>query len=300
MTTDLYARITDSIIAELEKGVRPWAQPWSTAHAAGSVSRPLRHNVQPYNGINVLLLWMAASVKGYAAPLWMTYKQAEALGAQVRKGEKGSPVTYADKIKKHETDEQSGEETEREVYFLKQYTVFNVEQIDGLPARYYAPPQPIVATAEERNQAAEGFFANLDADIRHGGNQAYYSPSSDHVQMPAFESFKEAEGYYSVLGHECVHWTMHPKRLAREFGKARFGNEAYAQEELVAEIGAAFIAADLGIALEPRPDHASYIASWLKVLKNDTRAIFTAAAHAQKAVEYLKVQQPSFAQEQAA
>lgn len=300
MTTDLYARTTDSIIAELEKGVRPWAQPWSTAHAAGSVSRPLRHNGQPYNGINVLLLWMAASVKGYSAPLWMTYKQAEALGAQVRKGEKGSPVTYADKIRKQETDEESGEETERQVYFLKQYTVFNVEQIDGLPAHYHAKAPALPIDSRPRIEAAEAFFAGLGADIRHGGDQAFYAQASDHVQMPAFESFREAEGYYSVLGHECVHWTMHPKRLARAFGQARFGNEAYAQEELVAEIGAAFIAADLGIALEPRPDHASYIASWLKVLRNDKRAIFTAAAHAQKAVEYLKAKQPQTTQQQAA
>ena len=288
MTTDLYTRITDSIVAELEKGVRPWVQPWKAGHAAGAASRPLRHNGQPYNGINVLLLWMAAAVKGYNAPLWMTYKQAETLGAQVRKGEKGSPVTYADSFKKREQDQESGEELERQVRFLKQYTVFNVEQIDGLPAHYYAKPEAPAPVAEgARIASAEAFFARLGADIRHGGDRAFYAPGPDFVQMPPFAVFHEAHGYYATLGHECIHWTKHGTRLAREFGVARFGNEAYAQEELVAEIGAAFLAADLGIALEPRADHASYIASWLKVLKNDKRAIFTAAAHAQKAVDYL-------------
>jgi antirestriction protein ArdC len=292
MTTDLYAKITDAIVAQLEAGVTPWSQPWSHGHAAGSVSRPLRHTGQAYRGINVLLLWMAAQVKGYSAPIWMTYRQAQALGAQVRKGETGTPVTYADKLKREERNEETGEALERQVFFLKQYTVFNVEQIDGLPAHYYAKAPALAVEPQARVAAADAFFAELGADIRHGGDRAYYAPGSDFVQMPPFESFKEAEGYYAVLGHECIHWTMHPKRLAREFGAARFGNEAYAQEELVAEIGAAFLAADLGLSLEPRPDHASYIASWLKVLKNDKRAVFTAAAHAQKAVDYLHQLQP--------
>lgn len=287
MKQDLYATITEAIVAELEAGVRPWVKPWSNAHAAGTITRPLRHNGQAYKGINVLLLWMAASAKGYTAPIWMTYKQAEALGAQVRKGEKGSPVTYADKLKTQETNEATGEELERQVYFLKQYTVFNVEQIDDLPAHFYAKAPALSEDPKTRIAEAEGFFAGVGAEIRHGGDRAYYAQVPDYVQMPPFETFRTAEDYYATLGHECIHWTVHPARLAREFGKARFGNEAYAQEELVAEIGAAFLAADLGIALEPRPDHASYIASWLKVLKNDKRAVFTAAAHAQKAVDYL-------------
>lgn len=287
MKTDLYTRITDSIMAELEKGVRPWVQPWTSSHAAGSISRPLRHNGQPYQGINVVLLWMSAAARGYAAPLWMTYKQAQALGAQVRKGESGSPVTYADSIRKQEQDETTGEEHERQVFFLKQYTVFNVEQIDGLPAHYYAVAPQAEANPDARITHAEGFFASLGTDIRHGGARAYYSPAQDFVQMPPFETFRDAMSYYATLGHECIHWTKHPARLDRDFGRQKFADEGYAREELVAEIGAAFLAADLGIALEPRPDHASYIASWLKVLKNDKRAVFTAAAHAQKAVDYL-------------
>lgn len=287
MSADLYAKITDAIVAELEQGTRPWMKPWSHGHAAGSPSRPLRHNGQPYKGINVVLLWMAASIKGYSAPIWMTYKQAQALGAQVRKGETGSPVTYADKLKKQERNEETGEELERQVYFLKQYTVFNVEQIDGLPGHFYAKTPALSVEPKARIEVAEAFFANLGADIRHGGDRAFYAPMLDYVQMPPFETFRDAESYYATLGHECIHWTMHARRLDRDFGGSRFGNESYAQEELVAEIGAAFLCADLGLALEPRPDHASYIASWLKVLKNDKRAIFTAAAHAQKAADYL-------------
>lgn len=292
MKTDLYTRITDQIIAELEKGVRPWSQPWNAEHLAGRISRPLRHNGTPYQGINVILLWMAATARGYSAPIWMTYKQAQALGAQVRKGETGSPVTYADTMHKREQNEATGEESERAIYFLKQYTVFNVEQIDNLPAHYYATATPALDPLA-RISEAEGFFANLGADIRHGGNRAYYAPDPDFVQMPPFESFCDAQSYYATLGHECIHWTKHATRLAREFGRKRFGDEGYAREELVAEIGAAFLAADLGIALEPRPDHASYIASWLRVLKDDKRAIVIAASFAQKAVDYLHRKQPA-------
>lgn len=234
MKQDLYATITDTIVAELEAGVRPWVKPWSNARAAGSISRPLRHNGQAYKGINVVLLWMAGCAKGYTAPIWMTYKQAEALGAQVRKGEKGAPVTYADKLRKPQTDEATGEEQERQIYFLKQYTVFNVEQIDGLPAHYHAKAPALAIDPKERMAQAEAFFATLGAEIRHGGDRAYYAQQPDYVQMPPFESFRTAEDYYATLGHECIHWTMHGRRLAREFGTARFGNEAYAQEELVA------------------------------------------------------------------
>lgn len=292
MKTDLYDTITASIIAALEEGTRPWVQPWAASHAAGNITRPLRHNGKPYQGINVLLLWMAAAARGYSAPIWMTYKQAQALGAQVRKGEKGSSVTYADRMTKQEQDAATGETNERSIFFLKQYTVFNVEQIDGLPAHYTAPASEAVQNASQRIEAAEAFFAALGADIRHGGDKAYYMPSQDRVQMPPFETFTDAESYYATLGHECIHWTKHETRLARDFGRQRFGDEGYAQEELVAELGAAFLAADLGIELTPRADHASYIASWLKVLKNDKRAIFTAATHAQKALDFLHGLQP--------
>jgi len=287
---DVYRRVTDQIVAELEAGVRPWIQPWNAVHAAGYVSRPLRFNAVPYRGINVVLLWMSALRRHFASPLWMTYRQAAELGGQVRRGETGSLVVYADTFKRREADD-NGEEQEVTVPFLKSYTVFNSDQIDGLPPRYYArATQPPNIT--ERIEQAERFFAHTGADIRHGGSMAYYAPAQDFIQMPAFESFRTAEGFYGTLAHETVHWTRPSSRLARDFGRTRWGDEGYAMEELVAEMGAAFLCADLGLTLEIRDDHAAYIASWLKALKNDKRAVFTAASHAQRAADYLHDLQP--------
>lgn len=282
---DIYTRITDQIVSALEAGVKPWMQPWNAAHAAGHVSRPLRHNGQPYAGINVLTLWCSAMERAYAAPIWMTFKQAIELGGHVRKGEKGAPVVYANKLVRTEENEQ-GEDEERAIPFLKAYTVFNIEQIEDLPAHYYALAES-APNPDERDAKAEGFFAATGADIRHGGDSAFYVPSADFIQMPPFEAFRDAQSYYATLAHESTHWTRHKSRLDRDLGRKRFGDEGYAREELVAELGAAFLCADLGLRLEDREDHAAYIASWLKVLKDDKRAIFTAAAHAQRAANYL-------------
>ena len=298
---DIYTRITGQIVRALERGVKPWTQPWNAAHAAGPVSRPLRHGGTAYAGINVVTLWATAMERRYAAPIWMTYRQALQLGGQVRKGEKGAPVVYADTIVKTEEENadggggdpsaEDGVDGVRVIPFLKSYTVFNVEQIDGLPAHYYAlaagEPNP-----DARIARAEAYFAATGADIREGGNSACYIPGLDTIHMPPFEAFRDAESYYSTLAHECTHWTRHESRLNRDFGRKKFGDAGYAREELVAELGAAFLCADLGITLEDREDHAAYIGSWLQVLKNDTRAIFTAAAHAQKAVSYLHGLQP--------
>ncbi len=295
---DIYARITNQIVGALERGVKPWTQPWNAAHAAGPVSRPLRHGGQPYAGINVVTLWATAMERSYSAPIWMTFRQAMQFGGHVRKGEKGAPVVYADKLVR--SDERSdgkaeggsGDDGIRVIPFLKSYTVFNVEQIDGLPQRYYelatAEPNP-----DTRIANAEAYFAATGADIREGGNAACYIPALDVIHMPPFEAFRDAQGYYSTLAHECTHWTRHESRLNRDFGRKKFGDAGYAREELVAELGAAFLCADLGITLEDREDHAAYIGSWLQVLKSDSRAIFTAAAHAQKAVSYLHGLQPN-------
>ena len=286
MRTDIYQRITDQIVAELEKGVRPWTTPWTVEHSAGRITRPLRGNGVVYQGINVLMLWSAAMAKGYAAPIWMTFKQAQGLGAHVRKGEEGSLVVYADKIIRTETDAQTGEEAERAIPFMKGYTVFNVEQIEGLPEHFYSKPAPRTETVH-RIERAEGFLAATGADVRHGGNRAYYNIAQDVVQMPPFESFRDAESYYATRAHETTHWTRHPSRLDRDFGRKRFGDDGYAMEELVAELGSAFLSADLELTPEVREDHAAYIASWIEVLKNDKRAIFTAASHAQRAADFL-------------
>lgn len=290
--TDIYQRITNQIVSELEKGARPWFQPWSVEHAAGRITRPLRANGIPYQGINILVLWAEALARGYIAPIWMTFKQAMELGAHVRKGEHGSLVVYADRVTRTEVDEATGEEAARTIPFMKGYTVFNVEQIDGLPDHYYAKPAPRSAPLP-RIARAEAFFAAIGADIRHGGGRAFYAVGSDHIQMPPFEAFRDAEAYYATRAHETVHWTRHPARLDRDFGRKRFGDEGYAMEELVAELGSAFVSADLDLAPEVRDDHAAYIASWIKVLKGDKRAIFTAASHAQRAADFLHGLQPA-------
>jgi antirestriction protein ArdC len=282
---DLYSRITNKIIADLEQGVRTWFKPWSAEHTAGRITRPLRSNFQPYNGVNVLVLWSEAVTRGYSCPVWITYKQSEELGGQVRKGERGSMVVYADRFRKTGTNDK-GEEVERDIPFLKAYTVFNAEQIDNLPERFHPKPENPLP-AELRHAAAETFIGNTGADIRHGGNQAFYASSHDRIQLPPFAAFKDPEGFYATALHELTHWTRHETRLARDFGRKRWGDEGYATEELVAEIGSAFLCADTGVTPEPRPDHAAYIASWLTVLRRDNRAIFTAASHAQRAADYL-------------
>jgi antirestriction protein ArdC len=242
MKTDIYQKITDQIVTALQSGVRPWIKPWNADHATGRITRPLRAGKIPYKGINVLVLWSAALEKGYAAPVWMTFKQARELNATVRKGEHGSLVVYADRILCSETDATTGEESERAIPFLKGYTVFNVEQIDGLPEHFYAKPVPRVDVIERITRADE-FFARTGATVRLGGTMAYYNVSRDFVQMPPFESFRNAESYYATLAHETTHWTRHTSRLDRDFSRKRFGDEGYAMEELVAELGSAFLAA---------------------------------------------------------
>lgn len=283
---DIHARITHQILVQLEAGVRPWTQPWK---AGAFVSRPLRHDGTPYSGINVILLWAEAANRGFSRPTWMTFRQALALGAHVRKGERGATVVYANQLVRNEADA-NGEEAERRIPFLKAYTVFNLDQIEGLPEPEIEPAP--VLNPDDRIAEIDAFFTRCGADIRHGGGCAFYAPEPDYVQMPPFEAFQNADGYYATLGHEVTHWTRHPSRLDRDFGRRRHGDEGYAREELVAELGAAFLCADLGLALEPREDHAAYIGSWLRVLRDDKRFIVSAAAHAQRAVAWLQALQP--------
>jgi antirestriction protein ArdC len=288
---DVYTRITSKIIASLEQGVRPWVQPWNAEHAAGKIRRPLRHNGQAYSGINILMLWASAMEQGFTAPIWMTFKQALELDANVRKGEKGSLVVYANAITRTELDDITGQDVEREIPFLKGYTVFNVDQIEGLPDMYYARVEAKL-TPVERIARAEEFFAATKAVINYGGTRAYYAAGPDRIQMPPIETFRDAESFYSTLAHETVHWTKSETRLQRDFGRKTLGDEGYAREELVAELGSAFLCADLELTPEIRDDHACYIASWLEVLSNDKRCIVQAASYAQKAVDYLHGLQP--------
>ena len=289
---DIHARITDRIIADLERGVKPWLQPWNAASTAGPIRRPLRHNREPYSGINVVLLWSEATERGYASPIWMTVRQANQLGGRVLKGERGTTVVYANKVAKVEEDE-DGEEVERQVPFLRAYSVFCVDQIEDLPDDYYAPA-PAVIAPQARIAHADAFFTATAADIRHGGNAAYYMPATDHIQMPVFTSFRDPESYAATLAHEAIHWTAPAHRVNRDLSRYARDESERAREELVAELGSCFLCADLGIVpeFEPRPDHASYLASWLKVLANDKKAIVAAASQAQRAVAFLHSLQP--------
>nr|WP_240633777.1 ArdC-like ssDNA-binding domain-containing protein [Caulobacter flavus] len=243
---DLYSTITNQILADLAKGVTPWTKPWAAGHCAGPVSRPLRYSFEPYSGVNTLVLWATAAERGYGAPIWMTFRQALELGGAVRKGEKGTMVVYANRITRQEADD-AGQDVERSIPFLKAYTVFNIEQIDGLPERFTAKA-PIL-TESERIARAEAFLEATGAVVIHGGDEASYNVALDRIRLPAFAAFASAHDYYATRGHETVHWTRHPSRLDRDLGRKAWGDAGYAREELVAELGAAFLCAQLGVTL---------------------------------------------------
>lgn len=282
---DFYSEITNAIIADLEKGVRPWIKPWEGGDAVPV--RPLRITGEPYRGINVMLLWSAAHQHGYQSATWLTYQQAMHRGGHICKGEKSTTVVFSGTLTRTEQDDK-GEEHKKVIPFLKAYSVFNIDQTEGLSEKYRAPAATAPTVRENaRSENVDQFIANTNADIRHGGDRACYSPLEDRIYMPSIERFKDSDAYYSVLLHESTHWTMRDGRCPRKFRPSIHGTSNYAREELIAELGAAFLCADLRISLTPRPDHADYIASWLEVLRSDKRAIFQAAASAQKATDFL-------------
>jgi antirestriction protein ArdC len=282
---DVYQEITYQMIAMIEAGTRPWSKSWNGSTAPNI---PLRSTGVPYRGINILSLWVASMTKGFSSPHWLTFKQALALGGCVRKGEKGSTVVYANKIEVDaDKGQQGGDDGKKQIAFLKRYTVFNAEQIDGIEAKYPAPAPIITATnPDERDAELDTLFSRVPVTLRHQGSQPYYQPSSDHVVMPEFAHFHTGDDYYSTLAHELCHATGHADRLARPSlmsGK----REDYAREELVAELGAAFVSGAIGIKLHDREDHAAYLSGWLQALRNDKRCIFTAATQAQAAADWL-------------
>jgi antirestriction protein ArdC len=289
----IYDRVTAKIISDLEIGTRPWIKPWTHAVGSSSATRPSRHDGQPYRGINTIILWSEAAERGYQSSCWMTYRQAQILGAHVRKGETATTIVYAGRIAKSDYGVELDGHTHLGARFLKTYGVFNVDQIEGLAEEFttstFVRSEPDAAIRIDR---ADAFITATGAVIRTGASRACYNPSADRIDMPAFGRFFDtatstaAESYYSTLLHELIHWTSPSGRCDRQLGK-RFGDQAYAGEELVAEIGAAFLCAELGVSLQPRPDTAAYIASWLKVIKADNRAIFSAAAFAQRALDWL-------------
>jgi antirestriction protein ArdC len=278
---DLYTSVTSRILAELEAGSAPWIRPWSATAGANTPCNAVTN--RPYSGCNVILLWMAQAV-GYPLPRFLTYKQAQECGGNVRKGEHGYRVYFVKQLEVHGKDDNGTDET-RLVPMLREYTVFNVAQCDGLPEKIIQP-QPIkVHNRDERDSLTDQFMAASHADIREGFGEAYYRPSDDYVSLPPFVSFKSADSFYNRAFHELGHWTGHRSRLDRDL-KNRFGDRQYAAEELVAELAAAFLCAEWGFDNDLR--HAGYIAHWIELLKHDKKTFFTAASKAQQAADYLR------------
>lgn len=283
----VYERITATIAAAIEAGAGDFRMPW---HTDGTMSaHPVNITTgKPYRGINTIALWAAAQGAGYGSAIWGTYRQWAACGAQVRRGEKAALVVFwkIDEREEDAGDMDDGQSDPRRRVLARGYPVFNAAQVEG-----YTPPPLPALPASARIAHAERFFAALGVTVREGGTRACYIPARDEIRLPPFAAFRDPIAYYATLAHEATHWTGHPDRCAREL-KGRFGSESYAAEELVAELGAAYLCADLGLACEPRPDHAAYVASWLTVLRNDARAIVTAASQAQRATDWMHARQP--------
>lgn len=269
---DLYQEVTNSILDSLEKGVTPWVKPWRCTEPFGGIPYNITTG-RPYRGINILLLAMSP----FGSNAWLTFNQAKAVGAHVKKGSKASTIVfYKTAIAKSKEEDEKA----RTFPMLRSYAVFNIEQVENLPSRL------LNATTSEIEMVHEDRGRNLlaKATVLHGGDRALYHPASDTIRLPEIGQFASREAYLATAMHELTHWTGAPTRLAREYGK-RFGDTAYAREELVAEMGAAFLCASLGI--QGNLQHPEYIGNWIKVLKDDKRAVLTAASHAQKATDFV-------------
>lgn len=281
---DIAQEITNIIIEKLEQGTAPWKRSWKCNISA---MRPLRANGESYTGINSIFLWAVADSYEYGSRYWMTAKQAEKLGGRVDNIRKSWPSVYFNCFKKTQQHAVTGETFDRFIAFMRHYEVYNADQIIGLPVHYYAERKPdIPLDPSERQAAIDAFFDPIPIKVKHGGNRAYYSIGGDHVQMPRKSAFKSSDHYTAVLAHEFTHATGAAHRLGRRFGK-KFGDKAYAFEELIAEIGSGLITSELELPHELHDSHASYVASWLKILKKDKSAIITAAAKAEQAFRYL-------------
>lgn len=283
MKQDIFQNVTDQILDLLETGVKPWQASWEQNFQP--LQLPQRHNGEYYKGINVVLLWIVMEKYSFSSPIFMTFKQALELGGNVKKGSKGFKVIFSKSAQI--VDDEREEEIEKRCWYTKTYTVFNSDQIEGLPIQYAQNPKAnkTIVNLDEKSTELDAFFASLGADVKQGSNPAYY-PLGDYIKMPDFEKFERASAYYSTLAHEFVHWTGNSKRLNRKSG-TQFGDTDYAKEELCAELGAAFLGAHLGFFVEEREDHARYLHSWMKKLKEDKRYFMTAASQAQKAVDFI-------------
>lgn len=283
---DLYQRVTNQIVAAIEKGAGKWEMPWH--RAGGPLTKPLNAvSNRPYRGLNVLVLWAAAQTHGYGSRYWATYRQWQGEDCQVKKGEKATCVVFYKQLNNDDDNSEESEIGQRRRLMARAFFLFNAEQVQGWSKPVPQPADPVL-----RLESAERLVTATAADIRFEGDAALYVPSQDYIGMPERERFvgsrtsTSTEAFYATLLHELVHWSGHPTRLDRDLS-TRFGSEAYAVEELVAELGSAFLCAELGISLQPRLDHASYLAHWLSVLKADKRAIFTASGKAWAAASFL-------------
>jgi antirestriction protein ArdC len=281
MKRDLYAEVSARIVAELEAGAAPWVKPWSATPGANTPCNAATNRA--YSGCNVILLWMAQAA-GYRTPRFLTFKQALELGGNVRKGEHGTKVYFVKQLQVHDQGADDTSST-RLIPMMREYTVFNVDQCENLPDSINTGKPMRVRNPDTRDGLADAFLQSTGADIREGHGEAYYVPSRDFISMPAFEAFKGADNFYSTIFHEVCHWTAHKSRLDRDL-KNRFGSRNYAAEELIAELGAAFLCAEFGFDSDLR--HAGYIANWIELLRADKRAFFTACNQASKAADYLR------------
>jgi antirestriction protein ArdC len=281
MKRDLYAEVSARIVAELEAGAAPWIKPWSATAGMNTPCNAVTN--RPYSGCNVILLWMAQSA-GYRTPRFLTFKQALELGGHVRKGEHGTKVYFVKQLQVRDKGADDDTAT-RLIPMLREYTVFNVDQCENLPTRITAPTNVKPRNRDERDATVDEFLACSGATIREGFGEAYYRPSDDFISLPRFEAFKSAAHFYGVAFHELGHWTGNKSRLDRDL-RHRFGERAYAAEELVAELCAAFLCAEFSIDGDLR--HAGYIQTWIGLLKADSRAFFTACSKAQAAADYLR------------
>lgn len=284
----LYDEVTGRIIAELEDGRFPWVQPWRSSGAAGLGLPQNALTSRSYSGVNILILWSTVIDQGWPTQGWLTFRQALTAGGHVRKGERGTSIVYADRFTPEAEKDRAREtgEDARAIPFLKRFTVFNVAQCEGLPLDLVGNS---VAPLEPRRDCdilplAEAVIAASGVAFRNGGDEAFYVPARDYVQLPPQPAFFEPVDYYHTALHELTHATGHESRLARKILNS-FGTKDYAREELVAELGSAFLCAALGI--EPTVRHSDYLASWLQVLREDNRAIFRAASAASKAADWL-------------
>jgi antirestriction protein ArdC len=288
---DIHQHITDKIVSAIEHGAGEFRLPWN--RSTGNIMRPVNiASKKAYRGVNVLALWATADERNFSAGIWGSYRQWLEAGAQVRKGEKAAFVVFYKELA-FAADPETGDAETATRLLARATPVFAAEQVDGFtPPTIIAPATIIPPIAQ-----AEAFVAATGAAIHHGGDRAYYRPSTDSIHLPPRDAFigtptsTPAESYFSTLCHELMHWTSAEPRCNRQLGK-RFGDQAYAMEELVAELGAAFLCADLRITDAPRTDHAQYLASWLAVLKADKKAIFTAASKASEATAFLAALQP--------